>query len=567
MSTKFTSKGLKKDGPDTRRLSSLLTDLLQSAYDARRGLKDRWELNEKVYRNDPSIAGVRLFDNFEPRALPTMSPRIKRIVNQTIASIEGPGTWFQAVPDDGDADYAEGLEKAVQICLERSKFIRTLRRALTTASLCGVSVLRARMSEYGLVIEHIHPNDFVVSPTYGLDLMDAHLCGHRFYVPRWKVEERVKNGLYDLVDDKTAKRASATDPDDDPSGRDPDYDNSLADARTTHGEWELVELWELIVRLEIDGKPGMYRIVYSDQDRQLYQLEAYPYDRPWYFDMRFHDEEGKWWPSTSVAQDIVGICLQKSEMMNLMAAGSMATVANPVVVSGGSLGKKLKSLSLNQIYETPYPVQVQEIPLRFDPKAMPLVLQYIDQSIEAQTGVSDNRLNANSFQGERVTAREVSAIEQAASQNEGSYAEFLANLVEQVAAFVQQLMWRHPSAFQNSYPSIDPLLIKNAKRPVRWQVTGHTASNAPNIVLGKLQAMLSLAAQPMSAYSYERVEKAVVQAMVLPMNTQKLEKTPEELAQQAQAMAQAQALAAATGEGQPSNDGGLAPGSGMGLPA
>ena len=69
-------------------------------------------------------------------------------------------------------------------------------------------------------------------------------------------------------------------------------------------------------------------------------------DDPWRdgaIPVRFHEEEGKWWPSGSVAQNIVGLCLLQNDMFNLMVAGSMATCANPGVISGGSLGKKIKT--------------------------------------------------------------------------------------------------------------------------------------------------------------------------------------------------------------------------------
>lgn len=548
-----------KDSKDVRRVADLLEDLIDAGYDARRGLKARWELVEQVYRNDPSVAGIQLFDNFEPRALPVMSPRINRIVSTTMAAIEGPGVWFQAVPDTGDSEGADALERGVQTTLERARFIRTIRRALVTACLCGVTVVRVRLGDDGIVLEHIHPNDFVVSPAYGLDIREAHLVGHRFYVPRWKIKERKKQGIYPLVKDG---EPSATDPDNDPSGRDPGYDLSNAESLSSEKDAELVELWECIVRLTVKGKAGMYRVVFNKQDREVYQIEKYPYDRPWYFDMRLHDEEGKFWPSTSPAINIVGICLMKAEMMNLMAVGSMATCANPTIISGGSLGKKIQSLSLGQLIEVPNPeVKVQQIPLSFDPKVMPLVIEYIDRAIEAQTGVSDNRLNAETQRGERVTAREIAAIEAAAQQNEGSYFQFFKMFVEDVADFVQQIFAKHPKRVKAAYKgAVTDEAILAAQGAYRWRVTGNSGSSAPEIVLGYLQALLGLTQNPLSNYDYQKVEKAIAQAMPLQINLQKLEKTPEQMAQAEAAVSQmAQATMAEAGGSDPLIDGGLAP--------
>lgn len=52
------------------------------------------------------------------------------------------------------------------------------------------------------------------------------------------------------------------------------------------------------------------------------------------------EEDGKWCPDGSVAQNIVRLCLLQNDMLKLLVTGSMATAANPVVISGGSLGKK-----------------------------------------------------------------------------------------------------------------------------------------------------------------------------------------------------------------------------------
>lgn len=555
----FKSKDLEKGKEGLQALGSTLEDLIVSGTDARSSLKARWRLNEQVYRNDPAIAGARLFDNLEPRALPVLSPRVNRIVNTTVGSFEGPGTWFQYIPDEPTEDGGDPLERAMQLCLERSGLSRNLRPLLTTAALCGVAIVRVRMADGGqIALDRIHPNDFVVSPTYGLDVRDAHFVGHRFYIPRWKVDARVKDGTYPLLDEDYV--ATSTSPDDDPSGRDPSYDRSQAQTATQKADWELVELWEGIVRLTVDDKPGMYLVTFSQKDNKVFRITKYPYSRPWYFDMRFHEEEGKWWPSTSVSQNIVGLCLLKADMMNLVAAGSMASVASPIVISGGSLGRAIKSLSLNQIYESAYPdLRVQGIPLNFNLGAMPAALQEIDAAIVAQTGISENRINAESTGSERTTATEVSAMEAAAQQNEGAYSAIVLPYVEEVPAFVQELMVRHPQRFVDYY-GLPRATVLSARTKGRWQATGRTVSNSPHIVIGKLQAVLAMSASPASNYSYRRVEKAVVEQMALPMDTKKLEKSPEEVA----AAAQAASIAAQAGGGDVPVDVGLAQAPGVG---
>lgn len=472
---------------------------LQTAIDARHGLKPRWEQNERVYRNEPGIAAVRLYDNFEPRTVPVLSPRINRITNVTIAALTAPSVWVQAIGDD--QEQATQAEHALQQTMERAGFLRILRRALTTAALCGVSVVRARMTNEGVRLDHVHPNDFVVSPTHGLDLQDAGLVGHRFYIPLWKLEQRIKAGDYPMAKGEKATKFAYSDPDADPSGRSPSYDRTQSDSA-------MVELFEVLTRIE--GK--WHRAVVSLTAQRILLLEPYPYDRPWYFDVRFHDEEGKWWPASSVAQNIVGLCLLQNDMFNLMVAGSMATCANPVVISGGSLGKKIKTINLGHLYETTYDVKVQEIPIKFDAGAMPGVMDVIDNQIDAQTGVSQLSIGQEFLQSQTATA--ANALIAATRENEGSYAAFVADFMESLWSFVASLLRAHRSIASVSLP----------EQIERWQAAGRSPGSAPALMLEKLNALLKLAQEERSGYDYHSVEDAVVDAMQLPVNPQRLKK-------------------------------------------
>lgn len=127
MAVKFTKTDLNKG---SKQLADHLCGEVQDAIDARRALKARWDQNEQVYRNEPGIAAVRLYDNFEPRTVPVLSPRINRIVNVTVAAVSAPNVWVQAVPDDADLQQANELEHGMQTIMERAGFLRLRRRNL-----------------------------------------------------------------------------------------------------------------------------------------------------------------------------------------------------------------------------------------------------------------------------------------------------------------------------------------------------------------------------------------------------------------------------------------------------
>lgn len=553
--TKFTKTGLKPNGEQVEEFERYLQAELQAAEDGKGSLKERWDLNEQIDRNDKAVAGVQLYDNLEPRSIPSLSPRINRIVNVTVSTIAGTSVMVQAIPDDRSQARADALETVLQSIWERAGFERKLRMALHTAALCGVSVMRLRMTERGFMFDVIHPGDFFVAPTYGLDLNEAHLVGHRFFKPRWKVRELVKNKTYDMLPEDELDYLVATDPNSSASGRDPDFDLTT-EGLTTDRENDLLELFELIVRIDLDGKPSRCRVVFSKDSGKILLKEPYPYEDVWYFDVRFHDEYGKWWPSGSIAQDVVGICLMKSDMFNLLAAGSMGTAVPPTVITKGSLGKKINGLGLGRVYQTPYDLEVKQIPMDFNPGAMPAILEAIDRLIESATGVTDVRLAAERKSGD-ITATQISAEEQAAAQNEGAYPAFASDPVEKMAAFTQLLITLHPSVVRDVYgESVPPEAYSLAKAKVRWQVTGRKPGNSPHILISKLEKAYMMSQAPGSALHPQRTEMALLEAMQLPINLEAIKKTDEEMAAEAMALQQA-AIAQSGGLG---GDGGLGAG-------
>ena len=568
--TKYTTAGLKKGGSQVEDLEHYLTSELELAESARLGLKDRWDFAEKVDRNDPSIAGTKILDHWEPTAIPSLSPRVNRIVNVTMSSLTGNSTMVQAIPDDKEQTRADALEEALQVLWDRASFDRKLRMALHTSCICGVAVMRQRMTPQGLRFDFIHPGDFFVAPTYGLDLNNAHLVGHRFYLPRWKVLDMVKSADYNTISEEDCEALPAADPSEPAVGRDASYDKVSTDNSNEKVNDQL-ELFELIVRLELDGKAERCKVVFSQDGSKLLHKEPYPYSRPWYFDVRLQpDEYGKFWPSGSVAQDIVGLCQLKSAMMNLIATGSMASCSPLTIVTKGTLGKKAKALVLNHIYETPYDLDIKQIPFHFDSGAMPLLIQEIDRLLESATGITDVRLAAERKSGD-ITATQISAEETAAAQNEGAYPTIVAPSIEDMAAFTQELIVAHMAIFREVYGgSIPEGLYGFAKGKVRWQVTGRKPGNSPHLAVAKVQMLYGMSQQPGSVFDPQLVEPALVDMMQLPINTEGLRKSAGKIAEEKAAIA---SLAAQSIEGpqapgvQPGLTQGNGPVEGMGVPA
>jgi hypothetical protein len=113
----------------------------------------------------------------------------------------------------------------------------------------------------------------------------------------------------------------------------------------------------------------------------------------------------------------------------------------------------------------------------------------------------------------------------ATKENEGAYATFAADFVERLWSFVQSLCTVHRSLVETIYKNaLAKEFFESLEAPVRWQCAARTPSATPSLLLQKLQALLEFAQNENSGYDYNRVEDAVVDAMQLPINTQRLKK-------------------------------------------
>lgn len=528
--------------------------------DARAGLRDRWRQNEALVQNRPENAGVALYDNFPPRAVPVLSKTLKRIRTVVMKALFGPSTWFQAVPDGDTQERADALEKGVQTILERAGFRKLFRRGCQIAQNTGQAIFKCWLSHDGFQLRLVHPNDFVLAPLYGTDTKRKYLWAHRFWLTRLEVEERASKdwsesgALYPLITEEDAKNLGRKSPDEVESGYDASYNkaDSLHTNQSDHGD--MVELWEAVARCKIGGKWAWCRFVVSRESSKCLAYEPYIYTKgadadPWFFDLRFHDEEGNWWSANSITQDVVGLCLLAQDAVNLAVAGEMANAATPVGISGGTLGTKIKSIGLGSI-----------VPLRgSDPKLIPFpstfksegvirAYELIQQLIDGQTSVS--QLSQGQEFLNQQTATAASAIIAATAENEGEYPASAADFCEPLAAHVHMLCRRHAGTVRRAYGSALPeAFYGSLDTEVRWQMTGRSAGNSPEAQGMKNQALYAMAQDPMNGLHKKRIVRRVVEGLQLGGSTDELYKTPEEEAAEMALAAQAGMAQAAPGAG------------------
>lgn len=498
----------------TEALGRRIADEIAAAQQVKSGLTERWRQSESLYRNEPGASGIRVIEGVEPLHIPLIQPQVDRICNSVFESLTAQYPMMQAVAESGDQHDADRIERLVQVMLDRAGFERVFPNVLRTAALCGLGILRLTLTNEGARLEPIHPNDFVVYPHSFPDLDRAKTVGHRFYLTSAEIDSLVRSGHCKRPDPQPSD-----DPDTDPSGRNPQYDLT-GPHKPIEGDDDLLELWEVLTRVEIDGTQTTCRAVIEPHAGQLLALEKYPYSRPWYVDVRFSDEWGKFWPAGSIAQNLKDIQFLYSDLHNVMIWGSLVAAFPAMLLTGGSLGDKVRSYGPAQIIETPGAVQLQSVPVQFNAGAIPGMIEQVEKVAETVTRIS--RLGLGRQLRPNTTATEAASIVRYQNQGEQQYLAFAAQSVRALCELCQEFVRVHPGPIEAIYPSAAPSPLSAGSSPIRFEVTGRTQQNLPDALLEKLRFLLDLAHDPESGLDTASVIRAIMNALQLPTGIEKL---------------------------------------------
>lgn len=556
-----TGEGLKK-------VADAVAPEIRALRDAVSPLWERWEQVERLGRNQKDTNTVQLYENYENRPTPILSSRRKRVVANVAMSILGADPWVQFTPDDGDQTGGDRLERGLQVEFERAGFSRMFRRALGSAFDCGVTFIKARtVGGEGLVLEHVHSKNMVRGPLHGLDTAKSYLMGNKFWLCEYDVQQRIDSGKYAAakLQNLSASNLGTGDPDDDPAGRDKNFDlasgQAYSDARLRG-----IDLYDVVVSLPMAVSKDKvefkrYRVVLSERSETVLAIEPYVYSRPWYFDVRYHDEEEFYFPSTSKGHGITPMCLSQTEQFNLMVAGNMGSCAPPFLVTGGVLGEKGSRLGLGEYWETNQPIEFQQFPVSFDAGDMPMLIEKVDQMLDAETGFSRAGMSQEFKSGTSATAAAGAMAAQA--QVENADALQVAESIEPLWAFVREMNVMHPKTYSDAYgEALGADYWANVDNAGRFQMTGRNPGNTPAVMMQKLSVLDEFAQRPDSQWSRDRIEEAIVNGMQFSFRTEGLKLTDEErntrdVEERDRAALAAQAAAQAGGSAAPDFSGGV----------
>src|SRR3990167_2599384 len=510
-----------------------LCNEIRAGVSARRGLKQRWDKNEKIYRNEPGASGNQIIDGVEPYHIPLVKQKLDWINGVVHHAITGIEPYVQVSAVDGSDDVAALIQNDLHFLIKKANFAKYLWEALQIASTCGKGMLRLRYIDgRGFEFKVTHPADLSVYPASAETIANAKTVGVRFSKMYSEVQEMQKSGEYD----KACDVIYGYNPDEDPSGRNPSFDKVDSTEILTPAD-QLVQLFEGCTQRDIKGGKRWYKFCVALDSNQLLSMDEFgasstdemgftsnvPYSKPWIFALAYEAEYGKFWPSTSLGQHLQGLQQAFSDGFNIMWGGSWSAAFPVPIISGGSFGEKLKKYRPGDILENPSAIQAQVIGVQFNPAAIPSAIQMLENTADAVLGVSKMSTGQQLKSG--ATATESSFLAESQKRSEDRYTTYITLMLQEMFEFAFELYKIHHDdilrTFGMNVALPDISLLGDSKFVI--DVNGKATTNAPQALIQKLQMILQIAmTMPQLGVDVSAVVRKVIGSLELPFNVNEI---------------------------------------------
>lgn len=503
-------------------LAMALVQEINACTDAKSIIEPVWQRVEDVYRCDPKASSLNLVDGMAPYSLPLYRQKANAIARGIVASYFTISPWAQLMAVDGVND-VEGVEQSLQALLEGSNLKQTAYPAALNMVHFNCGVIRAALTDDGKpVFDNIHPSHTLMYPVQVSDYSRLKSMGHRFFPMRWQIEADVEEGEYRKVDvaklGHTAKPTGTRDT------------RAVVDAPQV-SEDETIEVWDIITKIKLgkDKERQLYRVLFEKESRQFLKIEKYPYSRPWYFVFRADTIEQTMYPADSIGRVMQQLNLAFNDVHTTLIHGSYMSAFPLVVITGGQLSQKVAKFQPGQIVESAEDLKVQSISTGFDPKALPIEAQKIEELADAVSGIS--RLGTSQNLPASTSATAASGFLAAQDESKDQYVESVEGTYRDMFTFILECMKKHVNqvaTYLGEKWDADELLAMEVSG-IDVQPTGGGATTDPRLLGQKLATLQELAKEPYSELDPVKVQQKTIETLDLPFSTESLKKDKQVL--------------------------------------
>jgi hypothetical protein len=485
----------------------------------------RWDRNEQLYNIDPSATNLNLVEGMASYPIPLWKPKADRIIGTVFKSITGLEPYVQVIPESEETEdmaKAKRLEKALQVLATKEEgrfgFDRAFRQCLKTAVNTGIAILYAHPTQEGcLYHEPIHPKDFCIYPHELGSIRKAKTVGHRYWKLRSDIDALYEAGEY-LTDS-----VGGADGVGETGGKSEEF-GSTVDTPSSNPDDNLIECWQVVRFCDLGDGPQDYIICVAKKTQRVLKITKLEYKTSrMYFDVRFDEEYGSFWPASSPGQDIQGLQLIYSDLFNVAIHGGYSAAFPGVAIIGATLNSKVKRWGPGTVWELPAGASVEVVGNTFNGAFIGPIIDKVEQVADSTSRISRTGEGQNLRAG--TTATEASGVLQAQEEGKDQYTTFVAPIVGEIFEFLRELLNLHyPDFFKKHGSSLGLEGLEDVTVAARFLPTGKSSTTSPTALLQKLQMALQLASTPTTNLDYQAVEKQVMQALDLPFDVAGLEK-------------------------------------------
>lgn len=472
--------------------------------------EQRWAEIEKMYRNQPGSSGNQSFvENYNTFQVPLLKPLIKRVVNTTHRQFIKAEPMLIAVSEDGDTQGAEAVERLLEAVFRKAGVDMQGLKTLETAALHGKGMFRFWPAAGGFQMNPVHSKQMTVYPPFGEKLTDCKTFGHKYYLRKSQVLEKMEmpeeQGGWMKCDLKVNDNPN------DGAGRDTDYDLQPVNPEIVEETDQGVEIRELFTYREIDGESAWWKVQFA---KSACKILHYTKETPWYFDQALHYEYGNFFTSSSLAGELRGLQNLYTDLHNLLVVGSYTAAFPPVFLTGGSMGDKKWQHRIGAVYQLPGAVTFQTVPITFNPGVIPQMIQQCEKVAQTVAGVTP------AGQGKQFTSHttkaEVDLLAETQSNADEGYLMTAGMVYATVGEYVLNYLRENPWYAKNNYGHVLSPGWDTAK--VRLEPTGRTIGDMPQMIVQKIQAAAQVIEQfqLQDKYDIQKLGESVLSYVGLP---------------------------------------------------
>lgn len=501
------------DGKSTEGRAELAVWLcrqLENARSAKSGLPERWDTNERYYRNEPSVAQP-VIQGRSAVHMPLIQPLADRLVHGLCTQIVGadPAVTFQA-EDPAASEAAERRSADLEMLAQRSGWEQSLWDRFQLAFLCGVCPKRTTVQDGEFVHDVAHPGDWFVSPPAWSDLSRSRFMAVRIERRLAEIEQAQEDRLY--FDDVDVDAPSQMD------------ERNVGRAKTGYGksrgtdddaEDPVVDLYEAVFRAKPseDEPEEWYVATFSEDCKAVLRCAPLTQEHSGWADARFHWEYGRYWPDGSLAQNLQGLQDLYDKMHTILVWGAAASAFPAVFAVGGFTEWQVKQYGPQDLIEIPGQVQITQLKNEFNPQSLLAVIQQIERLSNGVVRVSDAAMGQQ--ESGDPTATEISQIAQSQQAAQSAYLSIVARGIEEEFAAMNELFVSRYDEFKRVHGDAIKTRPEDLDVSVRPELTakGHTSS--PGVQMAVADRLYQMAQSAASILDPVKVEYAVLQALPL----------------------------------------------------